>query len=44
MMNGNIPVLMVEGQSLAEAWEKSMVALHEKGCDVKTEYDKPEDL
>ena len=42
-MNGQIPVLFVEGHSLAEAWEKSMVALHEKGCDVKTEYDKPED-
>jgi thymidylate synthase len=42
-MDGNIPVLFVEGQALAEAWEKSMVALHSKGCDIKTEYDRPED-
>jgi len=42
-MDGNIPVLMVEGKSLAEAWEQSMVVLHRDGCDVKTEYDKPND-
>ena len=42
-MNGNIPVLFVEGQSLAEAWERSLVSLYERGCDIKTEYDKPED-
>jgi len=42
-MNGNIPVLFVEGNSLAEAWEKSLIALYEQGCDIKTEYDKAED-
>jgi thymidylate synthase len=42
-MKGSIPVLMVEGQGLAEAWEKSLIAVHKHGCDVKTEYDKPED-
>ena len=42
-MNGHIPVLMVEGQSLAEAWEKSLVAVYRNGCDVRTEYDKPDD-
>ena len=42
-MNGNIPVLFVEGNCLAEAWEKSVIAVHEQGCDIKTEYDKPED-
>lgn len=42
-MNGNIPVLMVEGNSLAEAWEKSLIKVHAEGCDVKTEYDKPDD-
>jgi thymidylate synthase len=42
-VNGNIPVLFVEGESLAEAWEKSLVSLYERGCDVKTEYDKPGD-
>ena len=42
-MNGNIPVLWVEGNCLAEAWENSLIALHQKGCEIKTEYDKPED-
>jgi thymidylate synthase len=38
-----IPVLHVEGDSIARAWELSLVELHAKGCDLKTEYDKPED-
>ncbi|HPC35763.1 MAG TPA: thymidylate synthase [Candidatus Marinimicrobia bacterium] len=42
-MNGQIPVLMVNGESLAAAWEKSLVELYQKGCDIKTEYDKPSD-
>lgn len=42
-MNGNIPVLFVEGDNLPEAWERSLIALNEKGCSIKTEYDKPED-
>ena len=42
-MKGQIPVLQVEGTSLAEAWEKSIIAVYEKGCDIKTEYDKKED-
>ncbi|MFH1569210.1 MAG: thymidylate synthase [Gemmatimonadota bacterium] len=42
-MSANIPVLMVEGDCLARAWENSLVAVHRRGCDVRTEYDKPED-
>ena len=42
-MTGNIPVLMAEGESLAEAWENSLLEVYHKGCDIKTEYDKPED-
>jgi len=42
-MNGQIPVLFAEGEGLAEAWERSLVELYEKGCEVRTEYDKPED-
>jgi thymidylate synthase len=42
-MEGNIPVLMVEGQGLAEAWENSLVAVYNDGCQIKTEYDKPDD-
>jgi thymidylate synthase len=42
-MKGHIPVLFVEGHSLAEAWEKSVLETYRHGCDIKTEYDKPED-
>ena len=41
-MNG-IPVLIAEGQSIAEAWENSLIHLYESGCDIKTQYDKPGD-
>ena len=38
-----IPVLMAEGDSIAQAWENALVRLHAAGCDVKTQYDKPDD-
>jgi thymidylate synthase len=38
-----IPILHVEADCIARAWELSLCELHQKGCDVKTEYDKPED-
>jgi thymidylate synthase len=41
-MNG-IPVLTAEGENIPRAWENSLLALHAKGCDIKTQYDKPED-
>jgi len=41
-MNG-IPVLNVEGECIARAWERSLIELHAKGCDLRTEYDKPGD-
>ncbi|MCF6175589.1 MAG: thymidylate synthase [Victivallaceae bacterium] len=41
-MNG-IPVLTASGNGIAEAWENSLVALYEHGCDIKTMYDRPED-
>ncbi|HOW65933.1 MAG TPA: thymidylate synthase [Candidatus Paceibacterota bacterium] len=41
-MNG-IPILHVEADSIARAWELSLIELHQKGCSIKTEYDKPED-
>jgi len=31
-MSGNIPVLLVEGEGLAEAWENSLVEVFQKGC------------
>lgn len=39
----NIPVISVEGRSLAEAYEKALVGLHEKGTRFRTQYDKPGD-
>jgi thymidylate synthase len=41
-MNG-IPVLHVEADCIARAWEESLIALHREGCTIKTQYDKPED-
>jgi len=38
-----IPVLHVEGDGIARAWEQSLIELHGKGCDLRTEYDKPGD-
>ncbi len=38
-MTGSIPVLNVTGAGLAAAWEHSLLALHEHGCDIRTEYD-----
>ena len=35
----NIPVLVVQGEGVAEVWEKSLLLLWEKGIEVKTEYD-----
>ncbi len=42
-MDGNIPVLFIEGDNLADVWERSLLSVHKNGCDVKTEYDKPDD-
>jgi len=41
-MNG-IPVLHVEAESIARAWEESLIELYQKGCDIETQYDKPDD-
>jgi len=38
-----IPVLHVEADSIARAWEESLIELSRRGCDVKTQYDKPDD-
>ncbi len=42
-MPKNIPVICVEEESLAAAYEKALVALYEKGTRFKTQYDKPGD-
>ncbi|MBN1852471.1 MAG: hypothetical protein JW829_07090 [Pirellulales bacterium] len=41
-MNG-IPVLTADGDCIAQAWENSLLELLSHGCDVKTQYDKPDD-
>jgi thymidylate synthase len=41
-MNG-IPVLCAEGNSIAQAWENSLIKLYESGCDMETQYDKAGD-
>jgi thymidylate synthase len=38
-----IPVLTAEGDCIARGWENAMVVLYQSGCDIKTQYDKPED-
>jgi len=38
-----IPVLHVEGDCIARAWEESLLLLYKCGCDLKTQYDKPDD-
>jgi thymidylate synthase len=43
MATNGIPVLHVEGDCIARAWEESLIELHRKGCEIKTQYDKPED-
>jgi thymidylate synthase len=38
-----LPILKVEGKTLAEAWENSLLEVWEKGTEIKTEYDRNED-
>jgi len=41
--SGNIPVLKVEGKSLPESWEKSLIEVWKNGITIKTQYDRPND-
>src|SRR4030042_1374172 len=38
-----IPVLHVEGDCIARAWENSLIALYRHGCELTTQYDKQGD-
>lgn len=40
---GNIPTISIEAECLPEAWEKAVLAVWQRGAEVKTEYDKPGD-
>lgn len=37
---GEIPVFLVEGDNLPEAWERSVLKIWEEGTSIRTEYDK----
>jgi thymidylate synthase len=39
----DIPVISITADCLPEAWEKAVLAVWDKGLEVKTQYDKPED-
>ncbi len=39
----SIPVLTVRGRTLAETYEKALIALHERGTRFRTQYDKEGD-
>jgi thymidylate synthase len=39
----DIPVISIAADCLPEAWEKAVLAVWDKGLEVKTQYDKPED-
>jgi thymidylate synthase len=39
-----IPVLFVEGDCIARAWENALISLNTFGCDIKTQYDTPDSL
>ena len=39
----SIPVLFVEGRSLAEAYERALVSLYKNGIRIATQYDRPGD-
>lgn len=42
-MNGEIPVIKVEGVSIPEVWEKAVIETWRHGLAIKTEYDKEQD-
>jgi thymidylate synthase len=37
---GHIPLLVVRGENLPQAWESAMLAVWEHGADLRTEYDR----
>ena len=38
-----IPTISITGDNIPEAWEKAVLAVWERGVDIKTQYDKSED-
>ena len=42
-VGADIPVILITADCLPEAWERAVLAVWNKGLEVKTQYDKPED-
>lgn len=42
-LKGQIPTIEITAENIPEAWEKAVLAVWDRGLEVKTEYDKPED-
>jgi thymidylate synthase len=38
-----IPIILVEKETLPEAWEEAVIRTWQEGVSVRTEYDKPND-
>jgi len=43
LQDGNIPVLQVHGNGIADMWERSVVRLYNDGMRIETEYDREGD-
>ncbi|MHC4149632.1 MAG: hypothetical protein ACYSR5_09135, partial [Planctomycetota bacterium] len=43
MTTAGIPIISVTAECLPEAWEKTVLAVWDKGIEIRTQYDKPED-
>jgi thymidylate synthase len=41
--SAGIPAIFITARCLPEAWEKAVLAVWDKGLDIKTQYDKPRD-
>ncbi len=42
-LSAGIPAIFITACCLPEAWEKAVLAVWDKGLDIKTQYDKPQD-
>ena len=42
-VGADIPVISITADCLPEAWEKAVLAVWDRGLEVRTEYDKPQD-
>jgi thymidylate synthase len=40
---GNVPVLFIRARTVPQAWEKALLAVWDRGVEVRTEYDSPKD-